>query len=41
MKNFKYIFAFISILALGACEDFTKKVDEYDPTQPRNADLDW
>lgn len=39
MRNLKYIILFALASVLGACETFVKQVDEFDPTQPRDADL--
>jgi starch-binding outer membrane protein, SusD/RagB family len=39
MKNLKYILLFALASVFSACETFVKQVDEFDPTQPRDADL--
>lgn len=39
MKKSKYFKIFALAMLLSACETFVTQVDEYDPTQPRDADM--
>jgi hypothetical protein len=39
MKKYKILYILILSIALVSCEPFVEKVDEFDPTSPRDADL--